>query len=273
MEKLDTTKFKTKKELFDFLVKNRDMLITQKKADIKHADGVPYVDTDVSVEIVKKNDVANGNDDEINVKAVINTTNILDSHGDVHINGIWNKSLKENTMIMHLQEHKMAFDKIISDGDDLQVSAKMYDWQTLGFNFKGQTQVLLFESSVKAERNQYMFEQYKKDRVNNHSVGMQYVKMVLAINDDEYGAEFEAWEKYFPMIVNGNAAEEKGYFWAIKEAKVIEGSAVPLGSNFATPTISVKDNLLTMISTSLNEPSPTLDKADNMNIFFNNLNF
>ena len=34
--------FETKKELFDFLVKNKETLIAQKKAEIKKSDGQPY---------------------------------------------------------------------------------------------------------------------------------------------------------------------------------------------------------------------------------------
>jgi len=82
-----------------------------------------------------------------------------------------------------------------------------------------------------------MFLQYANGYVKNHSVGMRYVQLVFCVNDYNFGAEFEAWEKYFPMIANKEAAEEKGFFWAVKEAKVIEGSAVPLGSNWITPTL------------------------------------
>ena len=49
--------------------------------------------------------------------------------------------------------------------------------------------------------------------------------------------EFEAWEKYYPMIANKELADSKGYFWAVKEAKMIEESAVPVGSNSITPTL------------------------------------
>jgi hypothetical protein len=44
------------------------------------------------------------------------------------------------------------------------------------------------------------------------------------------------------MVANQDAAEEKGFFWAVKEAKVIEGSAVPLGSNWITPTLDNNKN-------------------------------
>ena len=36
-------------------------------------------------------------------------------------------------------------------------------------------------------------------------------------------------------------ADERGYFWYVLEAKCVEGSAVPIGSNTATPTLSISD--------------------------------
>jgi len=240
MELFDETKFETKKELFKFLKEKKDSLIAQKKATIKHADSVLFQIKDNN--ILKANEAFKPNsDDEIKVKVIINTTNLMDSHGDVHVKGIWNKSLKENKMIMHLQEHVMSFDKIIADGDELKAYVKDFKWKDLGYDFEGSTQALIFESTIKEEgkeaRNKFMAEQYASGRVKNHSVGMQYVKLLLALNDENNVAEFEAWEKYLPEIANKEAAEEKGYFWVVKEAKVMEGSSVPIGSNWITPTL------------------------------------
>jgi len=224
-----------KKELFAHLVKDKETLISQKKATIKHADGINFVGGAI---IATK---AISSSEGLQVKAVINTTNLLDSHGDVHIDGLWKKSLSENKNIMHLQEHEMKFDKIISSGEDLKASAKEYTWKELGYDFPGTTQALIFDSTIKQEKNAFMYKQYLNGNVKNHSVGMQYVKMILAVNDESYPAEFDAWNKYFPMVANKDAAEEAGHFWAIKEAKVIEGSAVPIGSNYATPTLEVNE--------------------------------
>lgn len=237
---MEIPNFETKKELFDFLVKNKKTLIAQKKASVKHADGVHFGGLD-GVKVKANKAEPEGNEDAAQVKAAINTTNLLDSHEDVHIPGLWNKSLKENWLIMFVQEHKSSqFDKIIADGDDLKAYAKTYSWKALGFDMEGDTEVLVFEANVKAKRNAFMLNEYREGNVKNHSVGMLYVKLVLCINNEDYGAEFEAWEKYFPMVANEEAAETKGYFWAVTEAKVIEGSAVPLGSNPATPTIDIK---------------------------------
>ena len=243
--KLKIPKYDTKKELYTFLVENKETLITQKKSVMKLADGIGYIPLgfdDINIFGINKSEGSISEDKkEIRVKAVINTTNILDSHGDVHIPGIWNKSLKENKRIIHLQEHQSSsFDKIIASGDDLKASVETISWKNLGFNAIGSTQALIFDSIVKEDRNSYMFNQYKKGYVTNHSVGMRYIKMELAVNDDEYEKEKNFYDKYITQIINRKDAEEAGYFWVVTEAKVIEGSAVPIGSNPITPTINIK---------------------------------
>lgn len=238
---IDESKFRNKKDLFKFLVQNKEMLIAQKTAVPKYADGFIYHPDIVTKALTatKANEpVKLENLNELNVLAVINTTNWFDSHKDVHVPGLWDKSLAENKMLMHVQEHKLQeFSKIIASGSDLKAFTKKYSWSELGFNYPGETEALVFDSIVKRKRNPFMFEQYGEGYVNNHSVGMRYVKLVLAVNDEDYGAEYEMWQKYFEIIANKEAAEDSGYFWAVKEAKAIEGSAVPLGSNIATPTI------------------------------------
>lgn len=241
MKLIDESKFATKKELFAYLVENKERLIAQKKAIIKQADGIGSASIIAAKRIAQKA-AETQQKEEINVVAIINTTKVLDGHMDVHMDGLWDKSIQENKNIMHIQEHQVAFDKIIADGDDLKAYTNHYTFKELGFDYEGKTQALVFDSTVRKERNSFMFEQYNKGRVKNHSVGMQYVKLVLAVNDDDYGAEKEAWDKYFPEIAVGKEiAESKGYFWAVTEAKAIEGSAVPIGSNTLTPTHSVKN--------------------------------
>jgi hypothetical protein len=84
-----------------------------------------------------------------------------------------------------------------------------------------------------------MYDQYKKEYVDNHSVGMIYVKMKLAVDDKKHPEEFATWEKYYPQVVNQKEADRRGHMWIILEAKAVEGSAVPNGSNSLTPTMSV----------------------------------
>jgi hypothetical protein len=254
---METPTFNNKKERIDFLVENKDILIAQKKAEMKRADGVFHFKVNDKL-ITSKADISQidlTNTNALNVKAIINTTNIMDSHDDVHIPGLWTKSLQENKNIMHLQEHDMSFKSIISSDEDLEAYTKYYNWTDLGFDHQGQTQALEFDSNVKKSRNEYMFNQYANNHVKNHSVGMRYVKIFLAVSDPDYPQEFEVWNRYINTVANAELAIEKGYYYAVTEARIIEGSAVPIGSNHITPTRSVtpKTEQLTKLELELKE--------------------
>lgn len=103
-------------------------------------------------------------------------------------------------------------------------------------------EVLVYEAVISKLRNPIMFEQYKNGYVLNHSVGMRYIKIFWCYNSEnvEYTEEKENWDKYYPMIINKDDADKTSYFWAITEAKNIEGSAVVKGSNFLTPVLEMK---------------------------------
>jgi hypothetical protein len=280
--------FDTKKELYKFLKDNIDTILTAKKNEIKHADGFSYTKSinksgeliEVKREItpIDPNTIEN-----LQVTAIINTTNIMDSHDDVHIPGLWNKSLSENKHIKHLREHEMEFDYIIADKQDLKAYVKFFSWLDLGYEYIGSTQALVFESLIRKSRNPFMLNQYANGWVDNHSVGMRYVKLGLAMNDDEYPNEFDAWNKYYPEIVNKERPDEKGYFFYVLEAKVIEGSAVPIGSNQATPTYSIgakefeglKDEIKTLknILKSMKEPQQEPATATQTDALLNEIKF
>jgi len=231
--------FANKKELFDFLVKNEARIIADKKATIKYADAVTFgFFSTKEGEENKANKPITEDVDEIKVKPVINTTNLMDTHDDVHIPGLWAKSLKENKDIYHDQEHRGEFASTISDYEDLKAYTQTFTWKELGQKWEGETQALVFESTVKRDRNEFMFRQYKQARVKQHSVGMRYVKIALAVNDKaNYPEAYKVWQKYIDEIANKEDAERQGYFFAVTEAKVIEGSAVKRGSNHVTPTL------------------------------------
>lgn len=250
--------FQLKEELFKALIENKKELVSIKKSATKNADAVSfgYLDTSIKID-TNKEDVQSQmqNPESLNVKVVINTTNFLDSHGDVHVNGIWNKSVKDNVSFLHLQEHEREFDKVITD------SAKGYvqsmQWKKLGLPYEGKTEALIFESTIDKKRNEFMLNQYANGWVKNHSVGMRYVQLELAINTEaEYDKEYkELWDEFYPIIANKETADERGYFWVVKEAKIIEGSAVVMGSNSATPTLENKEKIeAVLIDTSKEEP-------------------
>jgi hypothetical protein len=96
------------------------------------------------------------------------------------------------------------------------------------------------DTRIEKARNENIFLDYKNGDINQHSVGMQYVKLELAVNDPEEKEEFAAWERYKGEVINIEKAEEQGYFWAVTEAKLIEISCVIKGSNELTPTLDNK---------------------------------
>ena len=250
--------FQSKEELFKALIENKKELVSIKKSATKNADAVSfgYLDTSIKID-TNKEDVQSQmqNPESLNVKVVINTTNFLDSHGDVHVNGIWNKSVKDNVSFLHLQEHEREFDKVITDNAKGYV--QLMAWKKLGLPYEGKTEALIFESTIDKKRNEFMLNQYANGWVKNHSVGMRYVQIELAINTEaEYDKEYkDLWDEFYPVIANKETADERGYFWVVKEAKIIEGSAVVMGSNSATPTLENKEEIEPSKDTLDNEPS------------------
>jgi len=232
--------FENKEDLFKALIENKKELISIKKSITKNADAVSYGYIETIKSGANKAIASSDLPQELSVKVVINTTNFLDSHGDVHIDGIWNKSVKDNKSFLHLQEHDRSFDKIITD--NAKASIQSMTWKELGFTYSGSTQALIFESTIDKLRNGFMLKQYANGWVKNHSVGMRYVQIELAINSEaDYDKEYkDMWDEYYPIIANKEVADERGYFWVVKEAKIIEGSAVVMGSNSATPTLENK---------------------------------
>lgn len=229
------------KELFDFLVANKKALMAEKKFRMKEADGISFSAFEVNESGILVKSVAKeveADATKMDVTSVINTTNIMDSHKDVHIPGIWKKSISENKMLYLLQEHQMTFRGIITD--EVKAYTRKMLWRELGLDVYGETEALIFESKLNKSRNEFMFDQYRLKRVKNHSAGMQYVQLFMAINDESYKEEFAVWNKYIDQVINRDEAEDAGYFWPVTEAKIIEGSAVPIGSNRITPTQSVK---------------------------------
>lgn len=250
--------FATKEELFSELRANKKELISLKKSIEKRADAFNH--SDIVIGKTEKNKEESSemqNINYLNAKVVINTTNFIDSHNDLHINGIWNKSVSDNANkgFLHLQEHKREFDKVISD--NAIGTVELMSWKSLGYPYNGKTEALVFNSTVEKKRNEFMFNQYKNGWVKNHSVGMRYVKLDLAINSEsEWDKdEKELWDKYYTVVANKEVADERGYFWVVSEAKIIEGSAVVMGSNSVTPTLSIENKEEPLKDTLTTEPT------------------
>lgn len=232
---------------FKWLIENESTLIDQKKAEKKQADPFSFHIIEKS-EFASKAETEQSDGSKIRVKVVINTTGLMDSHGDVHIPNLWKKSLSEQKKFYLVNQHDFSFDGILSD--DVKAYAETISWKDLGYKFEGETQALIFDAVIDSNSawisnsvsNKKLFELYKANKVPNHSVGMRYIKYVLCMDTEEEGEEkYKAnYDKYISYVANKEQAELEGYFWAVTEAKVIEGSAVVRGSNYATPTLEVE---------------------------------
>jgi hypothetical protein len=234
--------FETKEERVDWYIANKGALIAQKKSSIKHADAITYLVPLMSEkgDSVIKSEAIPDTATRIKVRAIINTTKLFDSHGDVHIDQLWNKSLKESKDNYLVNQHNFSFEGIISD--NVKAFVKQMTWAELGYGgWEGTTQALVYDVVIDKADSPDMFERYRKGKVKNHSVGMRYVKVEMAVDDDRYEKEKTVWDKYYPVIANKADVDAAGVFWAVTEAKNIEGSAVVKGSNFVTPTFSVQE--------------------------------
>lgn len=252
--------FDTQEEMFKAIVDNMPSIMIVRKNASKETDGIGfyYIEEIKNDEALKANlPIQNADLTETKVKVVMNTIGLLDSHGDVHIKDIWKRTLSHSDRKLHLQEHKRDFDKVISD--DALAYVSTLSWKTLGAPYEGSTQALIFDSVVKQSRNKEMFNQYKNGWVKNHSVGMVYVDLKYCMNSElDWAKEYKAnWDKYYPMVANKEDADARGYFSAVLEAKLIEGSAVLFGSNWISPTLD--NNMKNAETAPLDTVDPSVD--------------
>jgi len=229
-----------------------------KKATFKTADSSITVTGNVAPMYVNKalsTSKENDTDDVIKRTIIGNTYNWLDSHGDVHLDNTFKNSIKQRGKagkIWHLHDHEQKVTAKI--GIPEKVYEQEVKWKDLGVDKKGTTTAVMMDSNILKSYNGLTFQEYKDGNIDQHSVGMYYVDIVLAVNDEEFKSEFANWNAHISKIGNQEQAEEAGYFWAVKEAKLIEISAVLEGSNELTPTVEAKDNQ-PLDNTDKNDPS------------------
>lgn len=252
--------FQNKKELHQYLVTNKGHLIDQKKMAPVFSDPVtfgaqPIDRTKQSAFSTKANTPVIEDLDVLRVKVVANTANWIDSHLDLIIPGAASKSIQERKgLIPFLHDHIHKLEAEIADVIDIYPATMSL--RELGLDMDGTTESIIFVGDVKKEYNAKIFEKYKQGRIKQHSIGLHYVKIDLAINDEDWGKEKDFWDKYYPQVINKDVADDHGFFWVIGEYKLIENSAVLFGSNVLTPTLDNNlKNFEPLASTQQQEPS------------------
>ena len=190
---------------------------------------------------------------KLDVTIVGNTCLWCDSHMDVLAPGAFDETIKQRgTSIAHLRDHVHSLTAKV--GKTLKVYTE--DLLVADFGIESdveKAQALLMDSQVIKDWDKKIFQLYSDEAINQHSIGLQYVRLELAVNDEAYPEEFAIWEKAFPQVINKDKVLDRGYFWWVTEVKVFEISAVLMGSNELTPTLSTE---------SKDSPTPSIDTLE-----------
>lgn len=262
-------KFTDKMDLTRFIKKNFEDIKRAKLMEYKNNANKSVDISNLEANFTPKIEDITG--DVIRVKAIINSTNVIDSHLDLHTRNAWNKSVKENKTTYILQEHANKFTHVISKkGKNLNESMNFKDFGFDDMEFTAN----ISDFILKREDNPFMFDQYATGKVSNHSVGMLYVlgKLELAIYDEDSEKNMEFFEKYKAQAINPEVADDNGYFWVVSEAVKREGSAVVFGSNPITPTLSVENYEPSAGHSQSNKTKPSNDTSNELIKFINLLN-
>lgn len=250
--------FETKELMYAALKASKQEIMALKKSAIKYSDGVQFR---VKYDQASKGDAPANLGYGDYIYPVINTTNFLDSHSDVHIPGIWDKSVPaQQGKVYLIINHDLSLGNVISYPADVELILKTMPWSNLGLPYDGDTQALIFKSKLTEKANPAAYFAYVDGEDIQHSIRMQYVTIKLAINSssDDYAEEKAVFDQYIGQIANKELAIEQGYFWAVLEAKIYkEGSAVLFGSNEATPTLYNIEGLQPPASTEDKQEPPT----------------
>lgn len=232
------------KELTTFLLANKAALIAEKKSMPKFSDPIfsqSIVDF-VSAKTGAKKDGSNTEDptntDVLHVKVVGNTMLWFDSQYDVLIPGCCDRTLKQNQkQFKFLHDHIYKIDAKVGE----VTSAYMQDvaYSDLGLKQTGNANCLVFEADIMKSYNAEIFNQYKANKIDQHSIGLQYVQIDIAILDEDSPKELEFWNKWIDKIINKDDAIAAGFFFVVSEIKLIENSCVLFGANALTPSLEV----------------------------------
>lgn len=224
------------KQLFDFLRENKKRIIAEKcfKKRDKVCDQI-FSDLISKVKATKAatevHEIAPG---VLPVSLIGNTFNWCDSQMDVLFPGCATKSIKEmgpkgKDLIYHLKNHDTDVDDRI--GYITDIYEQEIGLNQLGLAGAGSTTCLVFDSEVRENLCKSSYNQYLDKKVKQHSIGLQYVKIVLCINDPNDAEHFKNWNQYYQYVLNKPVIDQAGFFWAVTEIKLYEVSFVLWGAN------------------------------------------
>ena len=172
------------------------------------------------------------------VEGVAITANVIDSHGSIFTRECLEDALKGTTF--HNANHIRDFENLITN--EVEKELRNFKWSELGGEDDREVTALVFRSTFKEEDNPMMYRQYKLGKVHYHSIEFDWQnrsREIYCIRDGN-DKEREAWKRYYPQVVNKEIADKRGWFYVYEKAPILGVSAVVLGSNKYTPTLSAR---------------------------------
>ena len=267
--------FENKDDLFKALFENEKLIIDAKKSEIYKSieKGSQVFSTQIEIKKALESETNKGlKFDENYYYFVVNSANILDSHNDMHVDGNWNKSVKDQQGKTYLVfDHSLKRGDIIAMAKDIEMFTAKVPFSLLSKNYEGETYSLIYKVAKDKIINKEAKEWLENGYDLQASVRMQYIKIETAFNtnDKEYAKQKEIYDTYFPLIANKEDFESIDYFFVIKEAKnVMESSLVLFGSNDATGRIDNKEEPSDDTPTEIKEePAPATQKRKSVLIY------
>jgi hypothetical protein len=266
--------FETKEQLFKALVDNEKLIIDAKKSQVfkSFEKGLEVYTDQSAIAKVFQDETKGPKFDENYYYFVVNSANILDNHGDVHVDGNWNKSVKDQQGKVYLVfDHSLKRNDIIAMPKDIEMFTAKVPFSFLGKNYEGETYSLIYKVSKEKIVDKTAKEWLEKGYNLQASVRMQYVKIEMAINstNTDYSKQKANFDEYYDLIANKSDFKEIDYFYIVKEAKnIMESSLVLFGSNQATGEISNNKSEADKITPEAPEP-PTSTQTNKKRIFIN----
>lgn len=244
--------FRSQSALFHYLVENKELILSQKKSITKRAEGTisatyhTEITKELFVDKAKKPVYENDKEAGLLKRTILaNTYWWMDSHSDVHLgrgddpNGkaVFTNTIKgRENKVYPIDQHDFSLDGRM--GKTIELYEAPISWRNLGIGRTGMTEGLFAVAEISKAKNASRYEDYLNDEIDQHSVGMRYIDIQLAVNDEEeFPKEAAVYKKYINKIGNKSAVDKQGYFFAVGEAFLAEYSAVIAGSNELTPTI------------------------------------
>jgi len=228
--------------LFADFRKNIDGIIDLKKADIQKSCEKGLTVNCKSLDLSKfANQIKAIKIEDGYYYIAVNTTLVLDSHEDLHVNGLWGKSVKEQQGNVYLvADHELCIDSVIVRKEHIKMFTAKLPFSMLGYEYSGDTEALIYQIPKDKIIHDKVKQWLESGDSIEASVRMQYVVIEFAMdsNAPEDIKAKERYDEYLPIIANKDDFDYIPYFFVIKEAKnVRESSLVIFGSNPVTGNI------------------------------------